>query len=103
MGAHFAYGALTGALLALRPQPPSPATGAAYGVLVWAVSYLGWIPASHILKPATRHPFRRNALLVAVHLIWGAATALVLNELQRADEQLFMRGEAKDAPGDVED
>jgi uncharacterized membrane protein YagU involved in acid resistance len=98
MAAHFGYGALTGALLAIRREPPSLAAGAAYGFAVWAASYLGWLPAARILEPATRHPSRRNWIIVAVHLIWGATTAAVLNELRRADRQLFRKGPPEDAP-----
>ena len=31
----------------------------------------GWIPALNLLEPATEHPARRNALMIAVHLVWG--------------------------------
>jgi hypothetical protein len=34
----------------------NPGLGALYGVLVWAASYLGWIPAMRILRPATQAP-----------------------------------------------
>jgi len=75
--AHFGYGAATGALyprLLPRGWPPV-LTGPGYGVAVWSASYLGWIPALRILTPATRHPARRNALMLAAHLVWGAALA----------------------------
>ena len=72
--AHFGYGALTGALFALQPRR-SPLVGAGFGVAVWAASYLGWIPALGLLAPATRHPARRNALMLAAHLAWGSALA----------------------------
>jgi len=71
---HFGYGALTGALYALLEQRiPLPASlkGALAGVAVWIGSYLGWIPALGILTPATRHPWRRNLLMIIAHVIWG--------------------------------
>ncbi len=76
--AHFAYGAAAGALYGAVKGPGrgNVAEGAAYGVGVWTASYLGWIPAVRILKPATRHPLRRNALMLAVHLVWGGSLAL---------------------------
>ena len=81
--AHFSYGAAVGSLFPLITASRYPLSGAAYGVGVWAASYQGWIPALRILKPAFRHPPRRNALMIAVHLIWGASLAISLRELDR--------------------
>lgn len=79
LSAHFAYGAIIGApypLLFRRPRHPM-LCGGAYGLAVWAASYLGWIPAARILRPATEHPGRRNALMLVAHWVWGATTAVV--------------------------
>jgi hypothetical protein len=95
---HFGYGAAMGALFALAPVDKGTLTGAAYGVLVWAGSYLGWIPSAGILKKAVRHPLRRNLLMSGVHLVWGAATALTLRELDRAQAEVFSQGEPRDVP-----
>lgn len=97
--AHSAYGALAGSLLALQPAARSPAAGAAYGVLVWGASYLGWIPALRILAPATRHPTARNLMMIGAHLVWGATTAAALHELRAARTELFANGApVPDAP-----
>jgi hypothetical protein len=83
LAAHFGYGAATGALYALA-VPPAPGVaagalrGAGWGLAVWAGSYLGWLPAARILKPATEHPARRNALMIGAHLVWGAALGALL-------------------------
>jgi hypothetical protein len=94
--AHFAYGALTGALYGLAAPRAGLAGGALYGVGVWSASYLGWIPSLSILKPATSHPPRRNALMIAAHLVWGGATAWGLSELMRSHRGAFAGGELKD-------
>lgn len=77
---HFAYGAIVGALFALLtprlPGTPLP-KGALFGLAVWAGSYQGWLPAANILPPATRQPARRNAMMIAAHLVWGAVTGLL--------------------------
>jgi hypothetical protein len=98
IASHFGYGAAMGALFALAPGGKGPLVGAAYGVLVWAGSYLGWIPWAKILRNAVRHPLRRNALMNTVHLVWGAGTALTLRELERAQAEIFFQGEPRDAP-----
>jgi len=96
--AHFAYGALTGAMLAAMDPDPKKRAGAAWGTVVWVASYMGWIPAIGNLEPATRHPTRRNALMIAAHLVWGASTAAAIRELRLARETILADGPDKDAP-----
>lgn len=97
MAAHFAYGAATGSLITAINPKIGPKTGAAAGVAVWLGSYMGWIPAAGILKPATVHPPRRNLLMIGAHLVWGASTALALKELRLARETMLRAGPNKDA------
>jgi hypothetical protein len=84
---HFGYGTATGIIYALTADklPFGPvANGALFGLAVWAGSYLGWIPALGILAPATEHPPRRNALMLAAHLIWGSATGIIVDKLENS-------------------
>jgi uncharacterized membrane protein YagU involved in acid resistance len=97
VAAHFAYGAAMGALIAALNPDPAKKTGAAAGLAVWVASYMGWIPAMGTLEPATKHPMRRNALMIAAHLVWGAATAAALRELRLARETILAAGPDKDA------
>ena len=81
---HFGYGASAGALYgALAPSLPLPpvAGGVAYGLAVWAAGYLGWLPAAGLYRSALREPARRNALLIAAHVLWGASLGLATDEL----------------------
>ncbi len=84
--AHFGYGAAAGALfppLAARLPLPAVLAGTLYGLVVWGASYLGLVPALGLLSPATRHPRRRNALMIAAHLVWGAALGLLAAQRPR--------------------
>lgn len=84
--AHFAYGAGVGALYGpVASQLPLPpvVSGMAYGVAVWAGSYLGWLPAAGLLAPATEHPARRTALMIAAHLVWGASAGALVGLLEK--------------------
>jgi hypothetical protein len=100
MAAHFAYGAAMSSLVAVAPGAAAPIAGAGYGLLIWAGSYLGWLPSMHILKSATRHPPQRNALMGAVHLVWGEGRSVTLRELLRAQTEVFADGELRDARAD---
>jgi len=83
---HFSYGAAVGggyALLAPRLPFGAAANGIVYGLGVWTISYLGLLPAAGLLTPATEHPGRRNALMIAAHVVWGAATGLLVERMQR--------------------
>ena len=95
--AHFAYGALCGAAIAAVSRKPSQASGMAAGVGIWLASYLGWIPGSKILKPATAHPAPRNATMILSHLVWGSAYSLGQAELLKS-ERIFRDGPLKDVP-----
>jgi uncharacterized membrane protein YagU involved in acid resistance len=84
---HFAYGAATATLYAsVAPSIDLPPTvkGTAYGLAVWAGSYLGWLPLFHIREPATERPASENAMMIAAHIVWGAAMGVMLEKL--ADE-----------------
>lgn len=86
LAGHFAYGASCGAIYQTIIKRPTAANGAVYGVGVWTASYLGWLPAFKILRPATEHPLKRNALMIAAHVVWGSC----LGEIgKRASETLL--------------
>lgn len=78
--AHFAYGGAAGGLYGMIPaarlrEPVS--SGVVVGSLLWSVSYFGLLPALGILRPATEHPMRRNALMLGVHFIWGTCLCVL--------------------------
>ena len=81
---HFGFGSGMGGFYALfGPRIPAPAVlkGTIWGLMVWGLSFLGWLPAAQILPPATQQSKRRNLLLIAGHLVWGVSTVLVLERL----------------------
>jgi uncharacterized membrane protein YagU involved in acid resistance len=88
LGAHFSYGAAAGALYAacVPPRFINGWTGIAYGMTVWAGSYLGLLPGLGILRPATDHPRGRNHLMIAAHLVWGAALGSMLKAIEDLPE-----------------
>lgn len=100
MASHFGFGAAGGVLftgLNLHRRRPI-LNGVGFGLLVWAGSYLGWIPATAILTPASRHPLGRTLLMIAVHAVWGAATGHATAMLMRSERayRSDRRSELKD-------
>jgi uncharacterized membrane protein YagU involved in acid resistance len=81
---HFGYGAAFGAIYSSfeeRLPIHSSLKGGLSGVALWMGSYLGWLPALGILTPATRHPWRRNLLMIVAHIVWGVTLGEVTRKL----------------------
>lgn len=85
---HFAYGAATGAIYAAGLKAigakPTAANGIIFGLGVWTASYQAWLPLAGILPPAHDQPARRNALMIAAHVVWGAALGLTLKKIDES-------------------
>jgi hypothetical protein len=88
IAAHFGYGATMGAAYSAMTPPKwtGPLTGIAFGLRVWASSYLGALPGLNLLRPATKHPARRNALMIAAHVVWGSALGAALHALDAGSD-----------------
>ena len=83
---HFGYGAATGALYGpLSKKIPLPAVvkGALYGLFVWAASYLGLLPMIGMSESGQREPVRRNLMMIAAHVVWGATMGVVAEVLMQ--------------------
>jgi hypothetical protein len=79
---HFGYGAAMGATYERvlgGKREPTAANGALFGLAVWGVSYLGWLPALDFSPAAPREPAERNSMMVVSHLVWGGVTGWLLS------------------------
>jgi uncharacterized membrane protein YagU involved in acid resistance len=83
--AHLGYGAAMGAAYALLRRRwdalPAAGAGAAWGALVWAFGYEGWMPAAGVRPATTDHPPEQWPLPVANHLVYGVTTALAFERM----------------------
>lgn len=77
LAGHFAFGTAAGALYAPLAAPKrelSPvARGVGYGLGVWAVSYLGWLPGTGLIPHPSEQPARLGVMMGLAHVIWGGA------------------------------
>lgn len=96
MVSHFAYGIACASIYAMgkkildKKADTSPIlSGALFGAGVWTVSYLGWTPVFGFRANAFNMPAKRNALMIAAHLVWGACLGYSEHELRRRGDQLL--------------
>jgi uncharacterized membrane protein YagU involved in acid resistance len=81
---HLLYGGLAGTFFipTTRRMPVSPLTrGSLYGLLVWADSYLGWLPITRTYPPPTQNTVQMNILIVTSHLVWGAILGSLITRM----------------------
>jgi uncharacterized membrane protein YagU involved in acid resistance len=73
---HFGFGAVAGALYYALLEPGLrwlPLRGQLYGMLVWLLSYAGWLPALNLFPDPAQTSRRRTVQLVLAHLAWGSS------------------------------
>ena len=83
--AHLAFGAVAGAVFAAA-NPRAPLAGPAYGAAVWAVSYLGWLPALRLMPPPSQTSRELRTMMFVAHLVWGWSLARSLRKAALGDQ-----------------
>jgi hypothetical protein len=86
--AHFGFGAAAGAVygLLVPRRPSSPVlSGVAFGLGVWAVSYLAALPALRLFRPPESQTAGQVGMLIAAHVAWGAALGVLTEETRGSD------------------
>jgi len=81
---HFGYGATMGVLYSLLGQRlslPSGLKGSLFGLIIWAVSYPALLPLLGFSESSHGETTRRNLMMIAAHLVWGAATGMLVDSL----------------------
>lgn len=83
---HFTYGSAWGALYGLLQgsyrRAPGP-FGLLFGVVVWLAGPATLVPAMRLWPPPHKEPPLRLAMMIAGHLIYGAAVAATFEVLER--------------------
>jgi uncharacterized membrane protein YagU involved in acid resistance len=91
LAGHLAYSAVTGAgyglarhaLGSTAERLPVPATGVLFGLVVWAASFEGLLPALGVKKRTTQHPPKRWLSPLMGHSVFGVVTAVLSTALHR--------------------
>ena len=102
MASHFGFGVASGSLYSALPiqLKRRPVTaGVLYGLGVWSVSYLGWIPAFGLRPSASKTSAERNIMMILAHVVWGASLGYSDRELQSRSRQL-LDGRTDQSPDD---
>lgn len=114
---HFGYGAACGLLYAasfnqlrlphpLKNRSLGPTKGILFGVGVWTCSYMGWIPAIRMMRPANQHPARRSAVMIGAHIVWGVTTDFLMSKMTPHTLSAFRgsneRGTTENYLGEIE-
>lgn len=92
MFAHYGYGfsmATVYSWFARNSRGNGVAKGSAFGMGVWAFSYLGLLPALQVRATAPRMPWQRNAMMIAAHLVWGATLGYTEERLRLAGKKMI--------------
>jgi hypothetical protein len=81
MGLSLGYGATFGAINAAlcdkeKSMSRAVIDGAGFGLAVWAVGYLGWLPMAKLMPPIWRQEPKQIAGPVIQHLAYGIATVV---------------------------
>jgi uncharacterized membrane protein YagU involved in acid resistance len=87
---HLAYGSAWGMLYGLLQcsyrLPPVP-FGIAYGLAAWWVGPAFLAPAMKLMRPPLEEPPVRTTMLLAGHVVYGAALAAVFEALHEAVDE----------------
>jgi hypothetical protein len=89
-GLHWAYGttwptalALIAPRLRLRHLGDALCAGAALGTAVWAIGYVGWLPAAGLTPGIRRQGLSHSATALLGHIPYGIVSVLPLLGAQR--------------------
>ncbi len=83
---HLGYGSASGVVYVLlrRHLPSRPgAGGLVFGLALWAVSYLGIVPALRLYPWPDDDSRSRLGVMIAAHAVFGVTVATVNRRLQR--------------------
>jgi len=85
--AHWAFGMVGGAIFGAASKKshwvPARFGGLVFGLLVWVVSYMGWIPALRILPMPWNERGKHGLMPFVAHVIYGTTLGIVVRKLEQ--------------------
>jgi NAD(P)-dependent dehydrogenase (short-subunit alcohol dehydrogenase family) len=89
LAAHLGFGASMGGVYGVLPaRTHSPLGGFAFGAIVWAVNYAGWLPKAGLMPPPSRDRLGRPTTMIAAHLVFGRVLAEAFGAIYRPERPL---------------
>lgn len=84
--AHLAFGTVGGAAFGLLMSSRASVTGQRlaipWALIIWAVSYFGWIPALRILPPPSEDRPGRAWTMLSAHIVYGGTLGILWRMLR---------------------
>jgi hypothetical protein len=85
--AHMGYGTAAGVVYGglrrvLGGRVPGVISGAVFGAGVWAISYMGWVPAAKLLPPPRKDFPTRPPTMLGLHLVYGAVLGQAMDMVE---------------------
>jgi hypothetical protein len=77
------FGAIGQRLVRLERPSHAALAGALLGIGVWAIGYLGWLPATGLVRPIHRQPPGRTISSLAAHAAYGIAAVMPIYLIER--------------------
>ena len=80
---HLLYGACAGALYVPFAQRGSLAPviqGGIYGIVIWALSYLGILPSLKLYPSPIRQSAQTQVEMVTAHIVWGTILGVLVDQ-----------------------
>lgn len=89
--AHLGYGMALGGVFATvlgRTGASSTLRGCGFGMAVWVLDYLGWLPAAGIMPPPSRQGAGRHLEACAGHLVYGGTLGALTARSRRVPSRV---------------
>ncbi|MDQ3694287.1 MAG: DUF1440 domain-containing protein [Chloroflexota bacterium] len=86
LGLHVVFGACSGIgfelVRSFLPRPPV-AGGAVYGLIVWAVNYVGLMPVLGLFPSPRQAGRRRTIVMIVAHIVYGMVMGVVFSAARK--------------------
>jgi uncharacterized membrane protein YagU involved in acid resistance len=89
---HWAFGTVAGTLFGavspvLRLPLPPALQGTVFGLVVWFISYMGWVPAAGLMRHPRQQRLDQALMPLLAHVVYGLTLGMAFGALERRTEK----------------